>query len=294
MSSTTTQRARRSTNSDGPVLRFLTSVPALAYLFVFMAIPLGLIMSYAFLTAGRFGGVKLPFTLENIARLTQPIFREVLFSSIVIAGAATLLAFVLGFPAALVISRLSPTWQTVALIAVVLPFWTNFLIRTYAWIVLLNREGLLNHGLAKVGIAPIDVLYTKQAVVLGLMYAYIPLMVLPIYASLQRLDPSLLEAARNLGAGPWRRFRTVLLPLTLPGILTGALFVFIPSLGNFVIPELLGGGNSQMIGNLIRDQFLKSRDWPFGSALSLMVLALLVIIVMFQTRAARRTREWGA
>ena len=130
--------------------------------------------------------------------------------------------------------------------------------------------------------------------ILGLTYAYIPLMVLPIYASLQRLDPQLLEAAQNLGAGAWRRFRTVLLPLTLPGIITGCLFVFIPSLGNFVIPELLGGGNSQMIGNVIRDQFLKSRDWPFGSALALMVLALLIIIVMFQASAARRTRRWGA
>ncbi|CAB4942036.1 unannotated protein [freshwater metagenome] len=159
---------------------------------------------------------------------------------------------------------------------------------------LLNREGLINHGLSNVGWGPIDILYTRTAVVLGLSYAYIPLMVLPIYASLQRLDPSLLEAARNLGAGGWRRFRTVLLPLTMPGIITGALFVFIPSLGNFVIAELLGGGNSQMIGNLIRDQFLKARDWPFGSALSLLVLALLLLIVMAQARASRRMREWSA
>jgi spermidine/putrescine transport system permease protein len=276
------------------VLRLLTSVPALAYLLVFMAIPLVLIISYAFLTSGRFGGVRPPITLDNVARLTEPLYVEVLFTSILTAGAATLLAFAIGFPAALAITRLSPKWQTIALIAVVLPFWTNFLIRTYAWIVLLNREGLINDGLALLGQSRIDVLYTRNAVVLGLMYAYLPLMVLPIYASLQRLDPSLLEAARNLGAGGWRRFRTVLLPLTMPGILTGCLFVFIPSLGNFVIPELLGGGNSQMIGNLIRDQFLKSRDWPFGSALSLLVLALLLIIVMLQSRAARRMRRWSA
>jgi len=238
--------------------------------------------------------VRAPVTLENIARLAQPLYRDVLFTSILTAGAATLLAFLIGFPAALAITKLSPRWQTVALIAVVLPFWTNFLIRTYAWIILLNREGLLNDWLSLAGLGQIDVLYTRGAVVLGLLYAYIPLMVLPIYASLQRLDPALLEAARNLGAGGWRRFRTVLLPLTMPGILSGCLFVFIPSLGNFVIPELLGGGNSQMIGNLIRDQFLKSRDWPFGSALSLMVLALLLIIVMFQSRASRRMREWSA
>lgn len=294
MTSSAQRGAHRSSNSDGPLLRALTTIPALGYLLIFMAIPLMLVISYAFLTSGRFGGVRLPVTFESIARLTQPLYRDVLFTSVLTAGAATLLAFALGFPAALVITRLSPTWQTVALIAVVLPFWTNFLIRTYAWIVLLNREGLINHGLSNVGWGPIDILYTRSAVVLGLSYAYIPLMVLPIYASLQRLDPSLLEAARNLGAGGWRRFRTVLVPLTMPGIITGALFVFIPSLGNFVIAELLGGGNSQMIGNLIRDQFLKARDWPFGSALSLLVLALLLLIVMAQARASRRMREWSA
>ncbi len=293
MTNDSQQKARRSANSDGPMLRAITSIPALGYLLVFMAIPLLLIISYAFLTAGRFGGVKPPVTLENITRLIEPIYRDVLVTSVMTAGAATLLSFAIGFPAALVISRLTPRWQTIALIAVVLPFWTNFLIRTYAWIVLLNSEGLLNHGLALIGLGPVQVLYTRSAVVLGLFYAYLPLMVLPIYASLQRLDPSLLEAARNLGAGGWRRFRTVLLPLTMPGILAGALFVFIPSLGNFVIPELLGGGKSQMIGNLIRDQFLKSRDWPFGSALSLMVLALLMVILWAQARAARRTREWA-
>ena len=259
-----------------------------------MVIPLGLVIGYAFLTAGRFGGVRGPVTLENVTRLFEPLYRDVLLSSIFNAGVATFFAFLIGFPAALAITRLSAKWQTVALIAVVLPFWTNFLIRTYAWILLLNREGILNDGLSLIGLGPVDVLYTRGAVILGLAYAYIPLMVLPIYASLQRLDPMLLEAAQNLGAGPWRRFRTVLFPLTTPGIITGCLFVFIPSLGNFVIPELLGGGNSQMIGNLIRDQFLKSRDWPFGSALSLMVLALLVIIVMFQASAARRSRRWGA
>ena len=284
MSSATSRGVRR--HGDGPLVRALATVPAMTYLVVLMVVPLGLVIAYAFLTAGRFGGVQGPVTLDNVTRMLDPLDREVLASSVLNAGAATLFAFLLGFPAALAITRLPAHWQTAALIAVVLPFWTNFLIRTYAWII--------NDGLALAGLGPIDFLYTRQAVILGLTYAYIPLMVLPIYASLQRLDPQLLEAAQNLGAGPFRRFRTILLPLTLPGIITGCLFVFIPSLGNFVIPELLGGGNSQMIGNLIRDQFLKSRDWPFGSALSLMVLALLIVIVMFQASAARRTRKWGA
>jgi len=292
LTSSTSAGVRR--HGDGPLLRALATVPALAYLLALMVVPLGLVILYAFLTAGRFGGVRGPVTLENVSRLFEPLYLGVLASSVGNAGAATAIALALGFPAALVITRLSPQWQTIALIAVVLPFWTNFLIRTYAWILLLNREGLLSDALSVVGLGPVEFLYTRSAVILGLSYAYIPLMVLPIYASLQRLDPQLLEAAQNLGAGAWRRFRTILLPLTLPGIITGCLFVFIPSLGNFVIPELLGGGNSQMIGNLIRDQFLKSRDWPFGSALSLMVLALLVVIVMLQAGAARRSRKWGA
>lgn len=291
--STRTSRGVRH-HGDGPLVRAVATVPAMAYLIVLMVIPLGLVIAYAFLTAGRFGGVQGPVTFANVTRLVEPLYLEVLASSVVNAGIATLAALLLGFPAALAITRLSPRWQTLALIAVVLPFWTNFLIRTYAWIILLNREGLMNDGLALLGLGPVEILYTRAGVILGLTYAYIPLMVLPIYASLQRLDPQVLEAAQNLGAGPWRRLRTILVPLTLPGVITGCLFVFIPSLGNFVIPELLGGGNSQMIGNLIRDQFLKSRDWPFGSALALMVLALLIIIVMFQASAARRSRRWGA
>ena len=285
----------RSGNAADPLwVRGVTTIPGVVYLITLMAAPLLLVVVYAFLTSGRFGGVKLPLTLENLQTLTEPVYRSVIGSSLLVAGVTTLLALLIGYPAALCIARLPRRWQTVALLAVVLPFWTNFLIRTYAWIVLLNSEGLLNDLLRGVGLSPVEILYSRPAVVLGLLYAYIPLMVLPLYASLQRLDPALLEAATNLGAGRWRRFRTITLPLTMTGVLTGALFVFVPSMGNFVIPELLGGGNSQLVGNLIRDQFLKTRDWPLGSAFALVVLAVMVLLAMAQARASRIARARGA
>jgi spermidine/putrescine transport system permease protein len=258
-----------------------------------MLVPLALILSFTFFERGRFGGIVYEFTLDNYTRAIEPLYLKVLWNSVLIAGITTLLALLLGFPAAYFIANLSAKWRTVALVAVVLPFWTNFLIRTYAWIVLLNTEGPANQALVASGLRdePLQVLYTRGAVVVGLLYAYLPLMILPLYAAIERLDPQLREAAANLGAGPFRTFRDVTLPLTLPGVITGCIFVFVPSIGNFIVPELLGGGKSVMVGNLIRDQFLKARDWPFGSVLALSVIAFLVVLFVLQAVATRRVRE---
>ena len=183
-----------------------------------------------------------------------------------------------------------------ALVLVVLPFWSNFLIRTYAWIVLLNSEGPINQVLVNLGVvgAPLDLLYNRGAVVVGLLYAYLPLMILPVYASIERVDPQLQEAARNLGAGRLRAFLDVTLPLTLPGTLIGAIFVFVPSMGNFIVPELLGGGKTVMVGNLIRDQFLEARNWPFGAVLALSVVGFLILLFALQALVARRINGGGA
>jgi len=293
MSSTTTRRRRGSRSASGE--RLVLTGPGLLYLTVFMAVPLLLVLVYAFFQRGRFGGVVWRFTLDNFGRALDQVYLSVLSNSLVIAGLTTLLALLLGYPAAYAIAKLPTTWRTVALILVVLPFWTNFLIRTYAWIVLLNSEGPLNKGLLGLGVIdePLGLLYTPGAVVAGLLYAYLPLMILPLYASIERLDPQLREAAANLGATPWRTFRDVTFPLTLPGVITGCLFVFVPSLGNFVVPELLGGGKTVMVGNLIRDQFLKARDWPFGATLALAVIAFLVLLFMLQALASRRVTGGG-
>lgn len=269
--------------------------PGLAYVTLFMAVPLLLVLVYAFFQRGRFGGIVWRATLDNFSRALDTVYVSVLGNSLVIAGLTTLLALLLGYPTAYAITKLPRRWRTVALILVVLPFWTNFLIRTYAWIVLLNSQGPLNGLLLRLGIVgePLELLYTRGAVIAGLLYAYLPLMILPLYASLERLDPQLREAAANLGATPWRAFRDVTLPLTTPGMIIGALFVFVPSLGNFVVPELLGGGKTVMVGNLIRDQFLKARDWPFGATLALVLIVFLVALFALQAWATRRTQTGG-
>jgi spermidine/putrescine transport system permease protein len=178
-------------------------------------------------------------------------------------------------------------------VLVILPFWTNLLIRTYAWIVLLGRQGLINRGLQGIGAIdePIALLYTDQAIVLGLIYSYLPLMVLPLFASIERLGPAPRQAAADLGAGPVRAFLRVTLPLTLPGVMAGSIFVFVPSLGNFIVPDLLGGGRRIMVGNLIQSQFFQARDWPFGATLALSVMGITLVLLLVQARVLNREKR---
>lgn len=275
----------------GAAFAFLT--PGTAVLVVFVAVPILLIVGYSFFQRGRFGGVVFTPTLDNFARLIDPIYLGVIGNSIGTATAVTVLALLLGYPTAMVIARLPEKWRTIALIAILLPFWTNFLIRTYALILLFNNAGWINQALMGLGIthAPIAMLYTPQAVIVGLLYMYLPLMVLPLYSSLASQDQRLSEAATNLGASPFRVFRTVTLPLSIPGALTGCIFVFVPAMSNFVIPELLGGGKTIMIGNLIRDQFLKARDWPFGATLALVLTVFLIVLLLVQSRVSSRLTD---
>ncbi len=269
--------------------------PGLTYLAVFLVVPVALVLTYAFFRRGTFGGVVYEFTFDNFRRLADPVFLRVVANSIRLALIATGISLLLAYPAAYAIASLPRRLRTVGLLLVVLPFWSNFLIRTYAWIVLLNPVGLINSILTGTGIvgAPLSLLYNEGAVVVGLVYIYLPLMVLPLYASIERLDPALREASADLGASSVRTFLTVTFPLTLPGVVAGCIFVFVPSLGNFVIPELLGGGRTVMVGNLIRDQFLRARDWPFGSVLGMSLIGLMMLLLMGQALLLRRTRTRG-
>lgn len=264
--------------------------PGLMFTAIFVVVPVVLVLAYTVFDRGRFGGIVYNFSLDNFARAWQPTYRKVLVSSLEIAAAATLIALVIGYPVAYAIAKLPARWRTIALVLVVVPFWTNFLIRTYAWIVLLNTQGVLNDVLVGSGLTDhrMGLLYTKGAVIAGLVYVYLPLMILPIYASVARLDAELREASANLGAGKVGTFFRVTFPLTLPGVVTGAIFVFVPSLGNFVVPELLGGGKTVMVGNLVRDQFLKARDWPFGATLALVMMILLLLLFVLQSLVSRR------
>ena len=264
--------------------------PAMGYVIAFMVLPITLIATYSFFQRGQSGGIVYSLTLDNFARAFDSLYVGILGTSVALSSTVTLLALLIGFPTALAITKLHPQHQNIALVLVILPFWTNFLIRTYAWIVLLSSEGLLNQGLLGLGIIsdPLALLYTPGAVVMGLLYAYLPLMVLPIYAALSRIDPSLREAAIDLGASRFNALRQVVFPLAIPGTLVGCIFVFVPSVGNFIVPELLGGGKTVMVGNLIRDQFLKARDWPFGSVLAMAMVLMLVMLFALQARITKR------
>jgi spermidine/putrescine transport system permease protein len=273
--------------------RLLLLGPALGWWAVFLVVPVGLVMAYSVFARGTYGGVVPTFTLDNFARAIDPLYLRVLLFSLRVAVLSTVIALLIGYPAAYFIATLPRRWRMPVLVLVILPFWTSLLIRTYAWIVLLNGEGLINHGLEALGLIdePLPLLYNEFAIVLGLVYGYLPLMILPIYSSIERLHPELREASSDLGATPLRTFVRVTLPLTLPGIAAGCIFVFVPSLGNFIVPDLLGGGLSIMVGNLIQGQFLKARDWPFGAVLSIVLIAFMGALLFLQAWLLERDRR---
>jgi spermidine/putrescine transport system permease protein len=271
----------------------LLMAPGLIWLGLLMVLPCALVFVLIFFERGIYGGIDWAApTLENIRRVFDPLYLQIFFDSGLVALASTLIALLIGYPAAYAIAKAPASRQTALLFLAILPFWTNYLIRTYAWIVLLNPAGLINASLMGSGLTsePLPLLYTKPAVVLGLVYSYTPFVILAIYSSLQRLDPSYGEASRDLGAGAVQTFLRITLPLTAPGVAAGAVFVFVLSIGNFVTPDLLGGGKFQMVGNLIYDQFLSARDWPFGAALSALLIALMMALLFAQALAALHAR----
>ncbi|HJU05220.1 MAG TPA: ABC transporter permease [Nitrospiraceae bacterium] len=252
--------------------------PAVIWMLVFFFIPLLLVLAISFASRGIYGGVRWAFTLSNYALIVDPLYLRIYLRSFLLAVATTGLCLVLGFPWAYFIARCPVRWQGVWLLLVIIPFWTNFLVRTYAWMFILRTEGLMNTILMQIGLieSPIEILYTNAAILIGLVYGYLPFMVLPLYAALARLDLSLIEAAQDLYAGGWSVLQRVILPLTRPGIVAGCLLVFIPSVGAFITPDLLGGARTMMVGNLIQHEYLVIRDWPLGSAISFALMALVL------------------
>jgi spermidine/putrescine transport system permease protein len=270
---------------------FLLMAPGLLWLVLLLVIPCAVIFAMAFFERGVYGGIDYgALTVENFRRAIDPLYLSILLDSARIALTATALSLLLAYPAAYAISRANPRLQPALLVIVMLPFWSNYLIRTYAWMVLLNREGIVNTFLKWSNVIDhaLPLLYNEFAVVLGLVYNYSPFVILAVYAALQRLDPSYAEASRDLGAPASTTFLRITLPLTLPGVAAGGVFVFVLSIGNFVTPDLLGGGRLQMVGNLIYDQFLTARDWPFGATLSMILLALMMILLFLQAWGSSR------
>jgi putrescine transport system permease protein len=246
-----------------------------AWLLLLLAAPLGIVVLIAF--AEPADGVppySVGLTLDNLWLVaSDPLYRDALLRSLRVAGVSTLICLVMGFPMALAIARAAPRWRNPLLLAVMLPFWTGFLMRINAWIGLLADDGLIVRLL---GVSRL--LYTDTAVYIGIVYTYLPFMVLPLYVRLSRLDPTLMEAAADLGAPPWRVFLRVILPLSLPGVAAGAALVFVPAIGEYVIPALLGGPQAQLIGKVLWEEFFANRDWPTASAVAVWLLILLVAV----------------
>lgn len=264
--------------------------PALLWLFGLMVVPCILILALGFFRRGIYGGIEYTWTLENFALVIDPLYFGIFMKSAGIAGFAAGVACVVGYAAAYAIASMPRRHQPMLLFFAVLPFWSNYLVRTYAWIVLLNREGLIANMARWFGFEgelP-KMLYTEPAVIVGLVYNYLPFVILSCYAPLSRMNPEIAEASRDLGASAWRTFRRITLPLTVPGIATGFIFVFVLSIGNFVTPALLGGGQFQMIGNLVYAQFLTANDWPFGAALSMVLITIMLGLLLLQAQVAER------
>jgi spermidine/putrescine transport system permease protein len=265
--------------------------PTLFWLILFFIIPLIIILVYSFLDRGTFGGIEWTFQIDNYIRFADPLYVRIFSRSLMIAGITTVICLVFGYPMAYWIASQSQKTRNTFMLLLMLPFFTNFVVRTYALRFILFREGVLNQALIALGLAnpesPPSILYSQQAVVLGLVYSWIVAMVLPCYASLVGLDRSLVEAAQDLYANRVKAFLRVTLPLTRAGIVAGTILVFIPSFGAFVTPDLLGGSKSDMIGNLIVQQFGMASDWPFGAAISTILLVAMLIGTVFYFRSLR-------
>jgi spermidine/putrescine transport system permease protein len=280
-------------------------LPPALWLTVFFVIPLGVVWLYSFGTNTSLTEIEISGTFANYARALDPLYLGILWKSVLVAAATTVICIVVGFPVALAIVFAADKWKPWLLLAIMLPFWTNLLIRTYALIAVLRREGYANQtigwlhdnlgslaplvGLPQPGAyEPMELLYNNFAVIFGLVYVHLPFMVLPLYAALDKLDKSLIEASLDLGAGHLRTLLLIVAPLAAPGIISGVIITFVPALGAYLTPDLLGGPDSQMIANVIERQFKRANDWPFGAALSFILMYATFIAIAFQAMKNRQ------
>jgi spermidine/putrescine transport system permease protein len=268
----------------------LIGLPAIATLTVLFAIPLIVVLVNSFGTRTRTGRTDLSaLNVDAYRRLADPLVLEIATRSLGYALLTTVICLAVGYPFAYHLATRSPRVRAVLLVLVMLPFWSNFLVRTYAWRVLLGSDGPFVTALEALGLPEVRLLFTPFAIVLGLVYGFLPFMVLPLYAAIERIDHTLIEAARDLHASGWKAFREVTLPLSRSGIIAGSVLVFIPSFGAYVTPELLGGSRTTMVGSYVVRQFLSARDWPFGSALSVAILAVMLLATTIYFRTGGRS-----
>ncbi|GJJ80944.1 spermidine/putrescine transport system permease protein PotB [Pasteurella canis] len=259
------------------------------WLIFFVLAPNILVLIVSFLTRDSSNFYALPFTFENYTRLFEPLYAQVVWNSLYMSGLATLVCLIIGYPFAFLLTKINPKYRPFLLFLVVLPFWTNSLIRIYGMKIFLGVKGILNNTLMTLGIidTPIRILNTEIAVVIGLVYLLLPFMILPLYAAIEKLDYRLLEAAKDLGANAFQRFIKVIIPLTMPGIIAGCLLVLLPAMGMFYVADLLGGAKVLLVGNVIKSEFLISRNWPFGSAISIGLTILMALLIFVYYKASK-------
>lgn len=270
--------------------RSWAAYPYIVWIVIFTIIPLGLLLYFS-LTYKTPSGVIVSF--DNFRRFFEPIYFNVLIRSLILAGVSTFCCLLLGYPAAWILAKSRIKTKNTLILLMVLPMWMNFLLRTYAWLTLLERKGFINTLIGMIGIPPLNLLYNEFAVVLGMVYNFIPFMVLPVYTVLSKIDNSLIEAAEDLGANPRSTFWKVVFPLSLPGVISGVTMVFMPAVTTFVISRLLGGGQYTLIGNLIEQQFLTVGDWNFGSAISVIMMFIILIGMGFTSKYEKEQEGGG-
>ena len=260
-----------------------------AWLIFFVLVPNLLVLITSFLTRDSSNLIEFTFSLDSYKRLIEPLYAQVLWNSLYMSGIATIICLVIGYPFAFIIAKMKPTFRPIMLFLVILPFWTNSLIRIYGMKIFLGVKGVLNNTLLWLGIidTPIRILNTEVAVIIGLVYILLPFMILPLYSSIEKLDQRLLEAAKDLGANAFQRFVKVIIPLTMPGIIAGCLLVLLPAMGMFYVADLLGGAKVLLVGNVIKSEFLISRNWPFGSSISIALTILMALLLFVYYRAGK-------
>jgi spermidine/putrescine transport system permease protein len=262
----------------------LLALPAAVWYMVMLAVPLITTVVISAGERGEQGGFVPQFTFSAYASLLDPVYLPVVTTTFVLAVGGTIGCFLIGYPLAYLLATRAGRWKNLGLLLLVIPFWTSFLIRTYAWLTILSPSGLLNGALGLVGLPSVQLLNGPAAVYIGIIYNYLPLMIFPIFVALDRLEKPLLEASRDLGAGGWSTFRQVTWPLTLPGVATGVLLVFVPLTGEWVIPSILGGGKSYYLGTFMANQVTDSRNWPLGSAAAATLIVVMLIVVAIYLR----------
>lgn len=280
-------------NSHRQPFRTAVLVLVWGWLLVLVLAPNLLVVGTSVLTRDPLSFLSLPLTLENYARLIDPLYLEVFLHSLYMATVTTVCCLVIGYPFAWALSRLSKRQQTLLIFLLIVPFWTNSLVRTYALKLLLATNGLINNGLLAIGLIdePLTLLYTELAVIIGLVYLLLPFMILPLYSVFEDLRDELLLASHDLGAGRWPTFIHVVVPLTLPGVLAGVLLVLLPAMGLFFVADILGGSRNLLVGNVIKSQFLDARDWPFGAAASVLLTAAMALLLFAHRLSRRRLGE---